>query len=256
MSGKRAARHAQTAGARRGLLIGVAAVVGAAAVAVIVALGWLPGADDGKPADDAASSTSSDGDTRASSSPSSATGSDRGDRDASPATLRACAASVNSAERAVTVAGTGVGHWRRHVKARTDMLEGRISEKRMHAIWARTKAAGPGDQKRFDEAMRASDRLSRCGRMRGVPATDRTMADHCRERARAATRALSSGEAAMKDWRVHLANMAKYAHNKMSASMAQDRWVRAWRNAPKNISRFRAARATLNGAPRCSAVAS
>lgn len=259
MSGKRAARHAQTKSRRRGL-IGVAVVVAAIAVALAVALGWLPGTNPGETERDTASHPSSSDDAgtdaetpdgretpSATPSPENAASS----KDARPQALRACAASVREAKRAVQAAGSGVGNWKSHVKARTDMLKGRISEKRMDAIWARTQAAAPRDHKRFKVALRAYDQPSKCRRLENVPASDRRMAARCVQRSRAAARALGSAEAAMHDWGVHLSNMAKYANNKMSASMAQGRWVKAWRKAPRNISAYGEARETLAKAPAC-----
>ena len=55
----------------------------------------------------------------------------------------------------------------------------------------------------------------------------------------------------MKDWSEHLSNMARYADHEMSDAMAQEKWVEAWRNAPKNISAYRKATATLAEAPPC-----
>jgi len=259
MSGKRAARHARTTSRRRGP-IALAVVVAAIAVALAVALGWLPETNFGDPDRDTASQPSSSDDVgtdaetpggsetpSATSSPEHASSSKTSRRRA----LRACAVSVRDAERAVQAAGSGVGNWKNHVKARTDMLEGRISEKKMDAIWARTQAAAPRDHKRFKVALRAYDQPSKCRRMKNLPASDRKVAAQCVQRSRAAALALRSAEAAMNDWGVHLSNMAKYAKNKMSASMAQGRWVKAWRKAPENISAYREARERLAKAPAC-----
>ena len=263
MPGKRGARHAQTRSVKRGL-IGVAAVVAAVALAValVVAIGWLPGTTPGDSdgdatshqsrSDDAGTTTDASG-GRQSPSSSDTTASNR----AGLRKLRACATSVRKTERAVRSASIGVSHWKSHVQARTDMLEGRISMSRMNEVWARTQAAGPRDQERFKKALRAHGQPSKCSRrIPGMSPADRKMAGHCVQRSRAATRALSSAEAAMKDWRLHLSNMAKFANNKMSASMAQGRWVKAWRNAPKNISAYRTARAALAKAPACPRAAS
>ena len=165
--------------------------------------------------------------------------------------LRACAAHVSKAERVVEVAAAGVSNWSSHVQARTDMLEGRISERQMEAVWNRTQHAGPVDQRRFHAAMQAYDSKPRCGQLNRVPAAHRHITTDCVRRSQSATRALAAAEKAMGDWKIHLANMAKYAHGKMSASLAQGKWVKAWRNAPTNISAYRDARTTLNHAPPC-----
>jgi hypothetical protein len=266
MSGKRVARHAQTGSVRRGF-IGVAAAVAAVAVAValVVAFGWLPGTTSGESDRDATSQQSRSEDAGATpdasggaQSSSSAPSSDKAAPDrAGRKQLRACATSLRSAERAIEVAGIGVGHWQSHVRARTDMLEGRISMKRMDAIWVQTQAAGPRDQKRFKKALQARGEPRECSpRAPGMSPAARKLAADCAQRSRAANRAVSSAEAAMKDWEVHLSNMAKYANNKMSASMAQGRWVKAWRSAPKNIAAYTTARAALAKAPACPRTAS
>ncbi len=259
MPGKRVARHARTRNRKRGL-IGVAIVVVAVAVALVVAFGWLPGTGFGTTDDEAASPSSGSStpraDTTASGSPQSSSSSPSPEEAApTPARrskqLRACEDSVHRAERAVAAADSGVGDWNSHVQARTDMLEGRMSGDKMDAVWARTRAAGPGDQERFKKALRGYPQPSKCEGLRGTTGAKRTVAARCVQRSRAATRALHSAEAAMKDWSEHLSNMARYADHEMSDAMAQERWVEAWRNAPKNISAYRTATATLAKAPPC-----
>ena len=265
MSGKRVARHTQSRSVKRGL-IAVVTVVAAVGVAFVLAFGALPGTLFGESDKGATSqqSSSDDAATRTQAPNTRPSASTRPSPSAAPSSatkapnraglrkLRACATTIHATERAVRAADIGVSHWKSHVQARSDMLEGRISMKEMDSVWARTQAAGPLDQKRFRQALRASGQPSKCDlRISDMSPADRQLAAHCVQRSRSATRALSSAEAAMKDWRVHLANMAKFANNKMSASMAQGRWVKAWRNAPKKISAFRTARDALNEAPTC-----
>jgi hypothetical protein len=255
MSGKRAARHAQPSGAKR-WLIGLAAVLGAvaAAVALVVVLGWVPGSgDDDTASKQSASGTATSGAPRSQQATSPSPSPDGGgaDRARVPKALRACATSVSRAARTVKAARQGVQNWSDHVQARTDMLEGRMSMDTMDAIWTRTKKAGPADQERFRKALDAYDAPSACTKVKDVPAADRSMAQRCTQRSEAANRAVRSAKAAMRDWEVHLANMAKFADGDMSAAMAQGRWVAAWRNAPSNINAYREAREALDKAPAC-----
>jgi len=257
MSGKRAARHAQSKGRNRAL-IGAAVVAAVVAGVLAVTLGWLPGSGSGESDNESASGPTASADASASGRAESPSSTPSPDRPAAKKaglskSLRACASSIREEQRAVDAAGRGVRNWNDHVQARTAMLDGRISMEKMDAIWARTQAAGPGDQKRFTQAMQATA-PSKCARLRD--ARDSKLAARCVKRSQAASRALDSAKAAMKDWDVHLTNMRKYAKNKMSASMAQGKWVKAWRNAPKNISAYREARATLAKAPTCTAAAS
>jgi hypothetical protein len=254
MPSKPAARHAQTR-SRRGWLIG-AAVAAVLAVVLVAALVWRPGSDDADsdtaaPAASSASPTPSASSESPSSTPSS--GETGQVRQSKP--LRACAASITEEERAVDAASQGVTNWRDHVQARTDMLDGRIPVAKMDAVWARTRAAGPADQERFKKALPASDQTA-CGGLEDASGSDQKVADRCVQRSRAATRALESAEAAMQDWEDHLANMAMFADKEMSATMAQEKWVQSWRNAPKNISAYNEARAALAEAPACPGAAS
>jgi hypothetical protein len=158
---------------------------------------------------------------------------------------------VSNAERVIEAAGTGVGHWRQHIQARTDMLQGRISEKKMNKVWERTQRAGPADQRRFRATAGRYPSRSHCGRARTYPPRLRRLAQACVIRAAATTRGLRAAHGAMRDWRVHLANMRKFSRGRMSAAMAQGRWVQAWRNAPIHITAYRSARAALHRAPAC-----
>jgi hypothetical protein len=255
MSGKRVARHAQTKNRRR-WLIGAAVGVAVVIVAGIVALGWLPGTGSGDAGDQTASAPSSSAtpstDTSTAGTERSPSSAPKKDTDVQSAKqLRACENRVQMTERAVKAAASGVGTWNSHVQARTDMLEGRISVEKMDAIWASTKAAGPGGLEKFDKALRADPEPSKCAGLKGASGAERTVVARCVQRSRAATVALDSAEAAMKDWGAHLANMKMYADDEMSAAMAQGEWVKAWRNAPKNINAYRDATAALAKAPTC-----
>jgi len=227
-------------------------------IAGVVAFGWLPGTGSDDEGDKTASAASSSGtpstDTSPSASeqsPSSAPTKDT-DTGVQPAKqLRACESGVQMTERAVDAAASGVGTWNSHVQARTDMLEGRISVEKMDAIWASTKAAGPGDVEKFEKAMRAAPEPSKCAGLEDASGAEGTVVARCVQRSRAATAALDSAEAAMKDWDAHLSNMRMYADDEMSGAMAQDEWVKAWRNAPKNINAYRDATAALAKAPTC-----
>jgi hypothetical protein len=264
MSGKRAARHVRPEGRGRRPLAAVLTAGVAIAVAVAVALnvvsGWSPdsfwndnntettGSQASPPRSNAASPTPS-----GQRSPSTQPGDDStSNSDAAKVTsLRMCAARVSNAERIIAAAGNGVGHWRQHIQARTDMLKGRISETKMDRVWERTQRAGPADQRHFRATAGRYPSRSHCGQPRTYPPRLQRLAKDCLNRAAATTRGLRAAHGAMRDWRVHLANMAKFSRGRMSAAMAQGRWVQAWRNAPIHITAYRTARAALDRAPDC-----
>lgn len=176
-----------------------------------------------------------------------------GSRTQSQAELRSvCAAQVAAAGTVIDAAQPGVTTWRAHVQARTDMLQGRITEERMNAIWASTKAHGPGEQQRFATASERYDGTSACDRLPSGSPSGKAAAD-CVERALSVGPAASAARAVMAEWRAHLQHMEAFADGGMSAGHAQAMWVAAWRRAPTNITAFDDARAALAAAPACDA---
>ncbi len=256
MPGKRAARPTRTAGRSAAVVAAVVTVL--ALVAGLAALtGWWP---PSLLPDDRDGGSAAPGRTPEESRPPASSGSASptarpGSQSAGPVRLtgplRACRARVRNAERVVDVANGGVTRWRTHVQARTDMLAGRISEARMEKLWVYTQERGPKDQRRFRTVLRDYRPPAPCRRLRDVPPAQRRLADSCTARAGRATRAVRAARAAMRDWRDHLATMAAFSDGKMTASMAQGRWVKAWNAAPANIMAFRDTRAALEQAPVC-----
>jgi hypothetical protein len=259
MAGKRAARPPRK---NRALRVGIAAAV---ALFLVVLVGWgafavLGGDDDtagtttGQQSTDAASADSSSPSPSAESSPgASPTTGPSGGTAQEPAALRACAKEVAGAGKVVAAAQQGVAHWRTHVQARTDMLDGRMSVSEMDAMWKRTRLAGPADQRRFKAALDSYDSSPACRDLGDVPAADKSTAADCATRYKAGKAAMAAAEAAMADWKSHLGNMAAYAAGKMSREEAQTKWVEAWRNAPPNIKAYEKARTALDDAPSCPA---
>lgn len=150
-----------------------------------------------------------------------------------------CASDLSAAAKVLSAARVGVHHWDTHVRARTDALRGRISERRMNRIFDRTRLGGPRDQHRYRAARKGFDGQLRCDfRREIVGPDDKDLVADCVTRAKAADRALPAAKRAMGDWRVHLKRMAKFRHGGMSAHRAQHLWVKAWRTAPTNIAAF------------------
>jgi hypothetical protein len=162
---------------------------------------------------------------------------------------RACSAEVAAAEQVVSAAATGVRHWSAHVRARTDMLKGRISESRMDAVWKRTQDAGPADQRRFQDALQQYGGRLPCADQVSGRQTEAMTA--CVTRSETAITAVVAAQEAMGQWRSHLHHMATYADGGMTSGKAQRLWVFAWREAPEHISTYRDARQALLEAPAC-----
>jgi hypothetical protein len=254
MPGKRAARPPRN---NQALRAGTAAVV---ALLLVVLVGWgavavLGGNDD----DSAGTSTGrqttdgSAGSSDSTSAGSSPTASANGGAPQVPAALRACAKEVADAEKVVSAAKKGVAHWRTHVQARTDMLDGRMSVSEMDAMWKTTRLAGPADQKRFHAAMDSYHPSPACTKLSDTPSQAKASAADCSARYKSAEKAVEAAKAAMADWKSHLDNMAAYAAGEMSSEEAQTKWVEAWRNAPPNIKAYQKARTALDDAPSCPA---
>jgi hypothetical protein len=249
MPGKRVARPPR----RRNRTRAVAAVIAGLLVAGVIAWVSYLNADD----DDSTTSAHTGGSGSADSGGGSTSAHTPGKGDEAAAAtkeLRKCAHAVARAERAVSMARVGVGHWRAHVLARTDWLSGRISEKKMNAIWDRTRAAGPGDVKRFHTARQHYHEEPRCTKrheFKAVPRSKHALVTGCIARSVFAPRAVAAAKATIVDWKNHLKHMNTYANGGMTAGKAQRLWVRAWRKAPENIGAFKAAGAKLHHAPHC-----
>ena len=177
------------------------------------------------------------------------------DRDASTAALlESCAYDVARADEAVTAGRAGIDGWQTHLQARTDMLAGTITEAEMENVWDRTRLAGPDHVRRFDAAVEAYDGVTACERFDGAnvgSAAQQWAAEDCTERARAADRAVTAAQAALREWTAHLRHMEEFRDGGMTVGHAQHLWIAAWRKAPANIDAFDRARAVLDAAPRC-----
>jgi hypothetical protein len=242
------------------VIVGVAAVVALLLTVLVARATGLLAGDDDKEAAAPASGTPT---APASSKPTDGAGQQSSDQPApsaeasqaavSPA-LRRCAADVSRAEKVVAAAGDGVSSWNSHVQARTDMLNGRMSVSEMDDMWERTRLAGPVGQQRFRDALDSYDAKSSCDDLRSSSQAGQASAG-CVARFDTAAKAVDAAEAAMKDWKSHLDNMAAYAAGEMTRDEAQTRWVRAWRDAPVHIKAYEKAREALSDAPPCDAEA-
>ena len=178
-------------------------------------------------------------------------GTDEGPGDAVDA-IEQCAAEIADVEVAVDAARRGIDHWSAHVQARTDMLAGRISEKKMEAIYDRTRAQGPADHQRFSAAVShvrsqipCQDAKGLLDGSTGAPGRD------CLVRSQKAEAALGAAQSTMDEWLTHLHHMEKHADGGMRTGKALRLWIQAWRKAPEGISAHEQAAADLAVAPAC-----
>jgi hypothetical protein len=151
--------------------------------------------------------------------------------------LAACQRSVRAADRVMREAKVGIGHWREHVQAQTDMFAGKITGEEMGAIFTRTRLAGPADVQRYSDAVQSQARAkATCGPVEGSPAEISSALTRCQKRADAQKPVLAAAEDGMGDWSGHLSDMAsrqQYRHN------AQFHWLQTWRAAPPHLNAWK-----------------
>jgi hypothetical protein len=165
--------------------------------------------------------------------------------------MNACRDRVNAADDVLDEARTGVGHWEAHVDAERRAEAGTISIAERQKIFKATREKGPGDQKRYAEALRAYDDVKKasCGKTDGADAKTAATMAKCRQRADAQAPVLKTAAAAMGDWKQHLADMqrSRVQHN----SDAQQVWINAYKAAPRNIDPYEKALQKFDKAPEC-----
>jgi cytoskeletal protein RodZ len=152
--------------------------------------------------------------------------------------LTDCRASVRAADRTVAAAEVGLKHWSEHVQAQTDANVGKITATKMDGVFKRTRLAGPDDQKRYHDAVKAADNLSgSCQAPAGASASVKQKLSDCAARSKAQQPLLKAAKDGMDDWKSHLAAMQRsrmgHVHD------AQGVWIRAWRAAPPHIKAFK-----------------
>ena len=164
--------------------------------------------------------------------------------------MNRCRDRVEAADEVLRRARPGVRHWAAHVDAERRAAEGDITIAERERIFEETRLQGPGDQKRYAEAIRAYDEVkdARCGTVKGADAKTAATLVRCQHRAIAQGRVMRTAAAAMDDWKQHLADMQRSAveHN----SDALQVWIEAYKAAPPNINAYNKAAREFD-APKC-----
>ena len=164
----------------------------------------------------------------------------------------ACQAKVQSADEVIKQGKTGVEHWAGHIQAQKDRLGNKITITQMKAQFKATRLKGPGDLKRYDDALAAYEDLK--GPCEQVDGADRAVAASlvaCEKRSDAQKPLMAATAAGMKDWRSHLTFMQRNAvHQAGTPSQAQATWEKQYAAAPKNINAFKKASGNFE-APSC-----
>jgi hypothetical protein len=221
-------RRAASPPPRRFWPVGLGAVVAAVLVGLVLAPGVRdnvatapsPQASSARPTESLPSPTSS---ARTASS----------DED-SAQLLKACRKTVTAGDKVLAAARQGMRHWAQHVQAQTDADAGKITVATMNATFHRTRAAGPGDTRRYDHAVQRLGRSKgSCEDKAGAPKKIAKKLAACAERRRAQVPVLAAAEKGMADWKRHLNDMRLADHGQLSRP--NQRWRQTYAAAPTRI---------------------
>ena len=153
------------------------------------------------------------------------------------AALESCQAKVEAGDAVIDEAKTGVGHWAKHVDSQRQADLGNYTVEEMKAQFKATRLLGPGDQKRYRDAVneyRSQD--GSCEEVSEAPAEIAEALEKCAERSSAQKPVMETGKDAMEDWASHLADMQRSKAGHFNNPQAV--WLRAYRAAPTNINAF------------------
>ena len=161
------------------------------------------------------------------------------DPDASQAqaALESCQAKVEAGDGVIDEAKTGVGHWAKHVDSQRQADLGNYTVEEMKAQFKATRLRGPGDQKRYRNAVdeyRSKD--GSCEEVSEAPAEIAEALEKCAERSSDQQPVMEAGVGGMRDWAKHLADMQRSKAGHFNNPEAV--WLRTYRAAPKNINAF------------------
>ncbi|MBO0810451.1 MAG: hypothetical protein J2P23_00230 [Microlunatus sp.] len=164
--------------------------------------------------------------------------------------MQKCTQQVDAAEKVISVATSGIDHWRLHVKAQTDHLNGTISRTQMEAEFKRTKLLGPGDKTAWEAATKAwREDDKACAPVAGADKQSATTLQVCSTRLTAIETAMPAARAAMGDWFAHQRAMARSAEGLEADPMGV--WMHTYYAAPKNLNAWAAAKRQLDRVPQC-----
>ncbi len=163
-----------------------------------------------------------------------------------------CQAKVRAADEVIKQGKTGAEHWAGHIQAQTDGNAGKISTKQMKAQFKATRLKGPGDLKRYDDALSAyKDLDGSCGEVKEADGVMAAALADCNTRSKAQKPLMSATDAAMGDWKAHLTFMQRNkVHQAGSPSQALQTWLNQYYAAPKNLNAFKKASDSFD-APSC-----
>lgn len=171
-----------------------------------------------------------------------------------PKALVACKKALSLGERVIKAAEPGVGHWEEHLRAHTELVEGKIEYSDVESIFERTSGAGPGDLERFDAVDAEYEKVAEeCDAITddGVPDDWKLVAEACVFYDGATRSVVEESREAMDDWRAHLADEKAHREGELTGDEAEAKWLDAWRNGSPKIAAFDAALEQRDSTPKC-----
>jgi hypothetical protein len=164
--------------------------------------------------------------------------------------VSACQEKVRKRDVVIARAAVGIDHWTQHIQAQTDANAGRIPLATMKKIFAKTRVAGPSDQRRYRDALKAASQASgKCSATKGAPTQVQAALRNCSARMAAQNPVLGAASRGMADWDSHLGDMRRSRHGHIHN--AQEIWMETWRAAPPDIKSFHVATRSFERAAKC-----
>jgi hypothetical protein len=158
--------------------------------------------------------------------------------------FEACQAKVAAADEVLKQGEIGVLHWTDHVQVQTDDFDGKLTTAERKKAFAKTRVKGPGDLKRYREALDVYENLDgSCGKVEGADNVVAAALVKCQKRSKAQQPVLKATAGGMKDWTTHIKFMQfnKEHPDPDAAGKRQSSWMKQYNSAPKNIKAFKKA---------------
>ena len=234
------------------LVVAAALLVGGSFAAVK----FWPNATTAGPEAESSAAIQSQAPTTLESSPSPSTTSSSETEAASAAAMRAleaCQNKVRAADAVLKQGKIGVLHWIDHVDVQTDDFAGKLTAAERKARFGKTRLKGPGDVKRYDNAVDEFESLEGpCEKVKGADSAVAAALKKCNERSEAQQPLLKATDGAMKDWKAHVKFMQfnREHPDPDAAGARQASWMKQYNAAPKNINAFKKADRNFD-APSC-----
>lgn len=186
---------------------------------------------------------------KAASSPSKTT-----DGEPIPDVLAACRDAIKMGDKVIKAAEPGVSHWADHLRAHTDLVEGKLDYSEVKSIFERTSAAGPSDLNKFDAADKEYRKVATaCDAVdnKNVPDAWEFAAEACVFFDGATRSVIEEARTAIEDWRNHLADERAHREGELTGDEAEAKWIKAWRNGSPKIAAFESALKQREKTPPC-----